>query len=356
MLRLWKQSDEYGFLRDAQSQTLQQSLKALDRAFMDGFDRTQPNKRMPRFKRKGSHDAFRFPQSVRVSGRQVFLPKIGWVKMRLSREVDGVIKNATVSRRGDHWFVSIQTEIDVPEPVHPATGSTGVDRGVVNLATLSDGTAYSGGKSLSRRSRKLAREQRLLSRKVRFSNNWKKQRDRIARLHIQITDARMDALHKATTTINKNHALVCLEKLRVNNMSASARGSVDYPGSRVRQKAGLNRSILNAGWGAFARMLEYKQAWRGGLVEYVNPAYTSQICSGCGHISPDNRRLQAVFVCTGCGYTDNADVNAAKNILAAGIAVLRRGTSRKPVEGKGVGLPVKQEPEVAAMQPLPVVA
>jgi putative transposase len=241
--------------------------------------------------------------------------------MRLSREIEGAIKNATVSRRGNHWFVSIQTEIEVEQPVHASGTATGIDRGVVNLATLADGTAYSGAKSLSRRLRRLAREQRRLSRKVRFSNNWKKQRDRIARLHIQITDARMDALHKATTAISKSHALVCLEKLRVNNMSSSARGSVDCPGSRVRQKAGLNRAILDSGWGLFARMLEYKQAWRGGLVEYVNPAYTSQTCSACGHVD-----------------------------------ALRRGTSRKPEEGKGVSLPVKQEPEVAVMSPLPVAA
>ncbi len=353
LLRFWKQTDELAFLCETHSQALQQTLKALDRAFMDAFDPERPNKRLPRFKRKGRHDAFRYPQGIKLEGSRVYLPKAGWVKLRLSRPVEGEIRNATVSRRAGHWFVSIQTEMEVPEPAHPADTAIGVDMGVVNMATLSDGSTFPGAKALKRLGRKLAREQRRLARKQKFSNNWKRQCARIARIHAKISDARMDAIHKATTAISKSHAVVCLEDLRVKDMSASARGTLDCPGRNVRAKAGLNRSILDAGWGEFRRQLEYKLSWLGGRLVLVDPKHTSQRCSACGHVDAASRTSQAAFRCTACGHCDNADVNAAKNILAAGIAAPRQGMPWKPVEGKGTGLPVKQEPEVAVTRLLP---
>jgi len=348
-LTFWKKSDEFGFLKTAQSQVLQQCLKDLDRAFKDGFDRKQPLKRMPKFKKKGTGDSFRFPQGIKVDGSSVFLPKIGMVRFRLSREVEGSIRSTTVSRRGKHWFVSILTAIEVAEPIHESSTATGIDRGVVNLATLSDGTVFKGPKPLKRLAKKLAREQRNLSRKTRFSNNWRKQRDRISRLHIKIADARNDAIHKATTTISKNHAVIVLEDLRTKNMTASAKGSVDEPGSKVRQKAGLNRSILDMGWFEFGRQLEYKQRWRGGQVILINPRNTSRKCSDCGFTDKLNRQSQAQFSCMACGHTENADVNAAKNILAAGYAVEACG-------GIGHQTPDEAGTGGAAMRPLPLAA
>ena len=137
---------------------------------------------------------------------------------------------------------------------------------------------------------KLAREQRKLARKTTRSNNWQKQKERITRLHIRIADMRNDYLHKLSTTISKNHAVVVLEDLKVKDMSASAQGTREKPGRNVKQKAGLNKAILDQGWGNFRLYLEYKQARLGGWVIYVNPAYTSQTCSGCGNVHPDNRR------------------------------------------------------------------
>ncbi|ATX80846.1 putative transposase [Mariprofundus aestuarium] len=300
-LTFWKKSDEFGFLATAQSQVLQQCLKDLDRAFSDGFDRKQPLKRTPQFKKKGMGDSFRFPQSIRLEGSSVFLPKIGWVRMRLSREIEGSIRSATVSRRGKHWFVSILTAIEVAEPVHELSTAVGIDRGVVNLAVLSDGSTFEGSKPLKR-----------LARKTKFSNNWMRQRERITRLHIKIADARNDAIHKATTIISKSHAVIVLEDLRTKNMTASAKGSLDEPGSKFRQKAGLNRSILDMGWFEFGRQLEYKQRWRGGQVILINPRNTSRKCSDCGFTDKVNRPSQAQFSCMACGHSENADVNAAK--------------------------------------------
>ena len=157
-----------------------------------------------------------------------------------------------------------------------------------------------------------------LCRKKKFSSNWKKRKAAIARLHIRIADARNDFLHKVSTAISKSHAVVYIEDLKVRNMSASARGTVENPGKCVRQKAGLNKAILDQGWFEFRRQLSYKEQWRGGLVVAVPPQYTSQTCAGCGHVCAENRRSQALFVCVACGHEDDADVNAAKNVMRAG--------------------------------------
>jgi putative transposase len=319
---------------------LQQKLKDLDRAVKDAFDKNQPDKRFPVFKKKFLHDSFRYPQGFKLEGNRIFLPKVGWVRFFKSREIEGRPKNVTVSRQGKHWFVSIQTERVIADPVHPSGSMVGIDLGVKRFAALSNGEFVDPVNSFKRWQDTLAREQRKLSRKVKFSANWRKQKARITALHTKIANARNDFLHKTSTTISKNHAIVVMEDLRIKNMSASARGSVEDPGKNVRQKAGLNRSILDQGWGNFRRMLEYKQAWSGGEVVLVQAMYTSQRCPECGHVDKANRKSQAVFKCMACGYEKNADLSAATNILAAGHAVLACG-------GTGVGHPMKQEPLAA---------
>ena len=349
-LTFWKRSDEFGFLATAQSQVLQQTLKDLDGAFTDAFDRKQPLKRIPKFKKKGVGDSFRFPQSVKVDGNRVFLPKIGWVPMRLSRQIEGSVRSATVSRRESHWFISILNSREIAEPIHGSSTASGIDRGVVKLATLSDGSIFEGSKPLKRLAKRLAREQRELVRKTKFSNNWKKQRDRVSRLHIRIADARNDEIHKATTIISKNHAVIVLEDLHTKNMTASAKGTVDEPGSKIRKKAGLNRSILDMGWYEFHRQLEYKQRWRGGQVILINPRNTSRRCSVCGFTDKANRTTQSQFSCMACGHSENADVNAAKNILAAGLC------RDEACGGIGDLAPDEAGTGGAVMQPLPLAA
>ena len=329
-LKEWKQSEETSFLNDAPSQSLQQTLMSLDRAIKDAFNKKSP-KRFPQFKKKGQSDSFRFPQGVKINDRQVFLPKIGWVGFFKSREVLGLIKNATVSRRGKHWFVSIQTEQEVDVPVHPSKSIVGIDAGIKQFATLSDGTIYQPLNSFKKLSAKLAKEQRRLSRKMRGSNNLKKQKMKVCAVHTKISNARLDYLHKVSTEISKNHACVVLEDLKISNMSRSAKGTVDKPGKQVAAKAGLNRSILDQGWFTFKTLLEYKQQWRGGELITVDAKYTSQKCSECGHAEKANRTTQARFVCLRCGMQKNADLNASLNLLAAGHAVLACGDTGHPV-------------------------
>ena len=333
----WKNATETQWLKDAQSQPLQQSLKDLERAYKNFFRKRAA---FPRFKKRGQNDVFRYPQGVKLDqeNSRIFLPKLGWMRYRNSRQVTGVVKNVTVSQSCGKWYISIQTESEVSTPVHPSASMVGLDAGVAKLATLSDGTVFEPVNSFQKNQKKLARLQRQLSRKVKFSNNWQKQKRKIQRLHSCIANIRRDYLHKVTTTVSKNHAMIVIEDLKVSNMSKSAAGTVSQPGRNVRAKSGLNRSILDQGWYEMRRQLEYKQLWSGGQVLAVPPAYTSQRCACCGHTAKENRLSQSQFRCQVCGYTANADVNGARNILAAGHAVLACG------EMVQSGRPLKQEP------------
>lgn len=272
------------------------------------------------------------------TNNRISLPKLGWIRYRNSREVIGEVKNVTVIQSCGKWYVSIQTEYEVPEQVHKAASMVGLDAGVTKLATLSDGTVYQPVNSFKASQRKLAMLQRQLSRKVKFSASWQKQKKKIQRLHSHIANIRRDYLHKVTSEISKNHAMIVIEDLKVSNMSKSAKGTAERPGRNIRAKSGLNRSILDQGWYEMRRQLEYKQLWRGGQVLAVPPAYTSQRCACCGHTAKENRLSQSKFRCQACGYTANADVNGARNILAAGHAVLACG------EMVQSGRPLKQEP------------
>ncbi|PZP65125.1 MAG: cytosine methyltransferase, partial [Azospira oryzae] len=153
--------------------------------------------------------------------------------------------------------------------------------------------------------------------------NWKEAKARVQKIHSRIGNARRDFLHKCSTAISKNHAMVCVEDLRIQNMSRSAAGTLEQPGRNVRVKSGLNKSILDQGWFEFRRQLDYKLAWKGGWLIVVPPQNTSRTCPCCGHISADNRQRQALFECVECGFEENADVVGAINILSRGMQMLR---------------------------------
>ena len=331
----WK--SQYAWLKDSPSQALQQSLKDLERSFKSFFAKRAA---FPKFKKKGQSSSFRLPQGCKLdqTNSRIQLPKLGWMRYTNSREVLGEVKNVTVSQSCGHWYVSIQTECEVSEQTHSSSSAAGVDLGIAQFATLSHGHVFAAINSFKQKQSRLAKYQRAMSRKVKFSNNWKKQRNKIAKLHQTIANIRRDYLHQTTTSISQNHALIVIEDLQVKNMSKRASGDLATPGRMVKSKSGLNRSILDQGWFEFRRQLEYKQSWLGGEVIAVPPQYTSQRFSCCGTVAKDNRKTQAKFACTACGYQANADVNAAMNILAAGYAVIACG------EVAQSGASVKQEP------------
>ena len=329
LLPKWKKTEEHSFLKESHSQILQQTLKDLKQAIDDAFDKKQPKKRWPKWKKKHkSVESFRYPQGFEIDNRKIFLPKIGWIGFFKSREIEGTPKNVTVKQQGSEWFVSIQTEFVITDdngketdpPPHEKNTVVGIDMGVVRFLTYSDGKFKNPLNSFRRAEARLSREQRKLSRKKKFGRNWKKQKRKVNQAHRKIANCRYDYLHKLSTEISKTHAIVCVENLDIDNMTKSASGTVENPGKNVAQKSGLNKSILDQGWGMFINMLKYKQEWAGGEVVPVPAPYTSQTCPNCEHCSKQNRLTQEEFVCIICGYENNADHVGAINVERAGHA------------------------------------
>lgn len=337
--------NETEWLRAAPVHALQQALKDLDTAFdrffcgLGGY---------PKPREKFKDDAFRLPDPSylgfkRLSKRMgaIRLPKIGWIKCRDWRELGGDLRSVTIKRKAGKWYAAIayQREVDAPAP--SALPPVGIDRGVKVFAALSTGEKIAPLNSFRKIEAKLAKLQRRLSRKTKFSANWRKLKAKTSRLHSHAANARKDYLHKQATQIAKSHGVVKVERLQIKNMTASAKGTVTEPGRNVAQKSGLNKAILDQGWGMFRTMLAYKLAERGGELQEVDPAYTSQTCSCCGVIDRDSRKDQATFACNHCGHADNADTNAALNILAARILApkppkrtLRRVGKRNPTAAR----------------------
>ncbi len=346
-LTQWRNGPETPWLKDAPVHPLQHALKDLERAYKNFFAKHAD---FPRFKRKGQKDSFRYPDAKQfkldAGNGRIFLPKLGWMRLRLSREVLGTLKNATVSLSAGKWYVSLQTEREVEQPVPTATTAIGIDMGITRFATLSDGTFFAPLNSFKKHQTRLRRYQRALSRKVKFSKNWLKAKRRVQNTHARIGNARRDYLHKTTAAISQNHAMVCIEDLQVRNMSKSSKGNAETPGKNVRAKSGLNKSILDQGWFEFRRQLEYKLNWHGGILVAVPPHNTSRTCPSCGHIAKENRQTQAKFACVECGYEENADVVGALNVLARGRRVAACGE-----EGSGLGRKPKTKPASAKQEP-----
>lgn len=319
------------WLKAAPVHTLQQALKDLDRAYQNWWAGRAD---YPTPRKKGLNDSFRFPDPVSIkvertgkSSGRIKLPKLGWVRLRGWYAIPGDICNATVSRRAGQWHVAVQWQREVAEPMPASLPAVGIDRGVAVFAALSDGTQIAPVNHGKKALRALRKAQRNLSRKKRGSSNRRKAARCVAKIQMRVANARKDFLHKQTSAIANNHGTVVVEALKVRNMSASAKGTVAEPGKMVWQKAGLNRAILDQGWGGFRIMLGYKLAHRGGRLIEVSAAYTSQTCAVCGVVDAASRISQSRFVCTGCGHEANADTNAAINILR------RADCSLKPAEG-----------------------
>lgn len=306
---------EFDFVRAVHVTPLQRTIKALDEAYRRAFKGLAS---YPQPKKKGRHDAFSFAgrevkiEKINRRWGRVRLPKIGWVRFRLTRDVEGRICDADIVRTALGWQISIGCEVD-REPIDNGL-AVGVDRGVAVPIMLSDGTAYELPAELAAVDRKARKAQRIASRRKRGSRRWVKAQRRVTVLRAKQARIRKHWAHVATTDIARRFGTVVVERLRTVNMTRSAKGTIEAPGRRVAQKRGLNRAILNVGWHQIETMLAYKAAR---LVK-VDPAYTSQTCSCCGTVDSRSRENQASFVCAACGFRDNADRNAAVNILDRG--------------------------------------
>jgi len=328
-----------GWLREGPQNVQQQALRDFDRAMRNFFAGTH---RRPSWRKAGRDEGFRVTDTCearKLNRRwaQVKVPKAGWVRFRLSRPGLPVAKSYRVTFRGGQWHVAFAV---VPGPV-PAPGNgevAGVDRGITVSAALSTGEMLRCPGLSLREERRLRAAQRKAAKAKRGSNRRRSAKTTAARLKAREASRRKDWCEKTSTDLARRFDVIRVEDLKIANMTRSAKGTAQAPGVNVAAKAGLNRGILGNGWGALVRRLEDKAP---GRVERVPSAYTSQRCSACGHAARESRQSQAVFRCTACNFTLNADVNAARNI-AAGHAVKAR-------RGDGTGRPLTREPQLTLL-------
>ncbi len=309
----------------------QATLRRLDKAFAAFFRRVKAGQKpgYPRFKGYGWFDTVEWPEDgdgcrwdcAPGSGQvRLRLQGIGQVKVRQHRPVRGTIKTISVKREGRRWYVILSCDGVPAEPL-PSTGAIiGIDMGITYFMTTSDGAHVPNPHYLAMSAARLADGQRTLSRCKRRSMRRKKARERVASVRRKVRRQRLDFAHKTALTLVRDHDLIAREALRIGNMTRSARGTIGIPGTNVAAKSGLNRSILDAGWGVFLTVLRAKAESAGRVVVEVDPRHTSQTCSQCGHIAAENRVSQSLFRCLACGHSAHADVNAAQNILRAGLA------------------------------------
>jgi putative transposase len=317
---------EYTWLRAGSQTVQQQALRDFAQAMRNFFRGTH---RRPTWRKASVHEGFRQvavkPRHVERLNRrfgQVWVPKVGWVRFRLSRPVPDGVKSYRVTRdRAGRWHIAFA---HVPDSIDgPGDGCVvGIDRGVAVSAALSTGELLHAPSLTGGESKRLVVLQRRIARAKRGSNRRRKTKREFAKLKARERDRRKDWVEKTTTELARRFDVIRIEALDVRVMTRSARGTIEQPGVRVAQKRGLNRAISRSGWGLLATRLQQKAY---GRVEQISAAYTSQRCSACGHVAPENRKSQAVFECEACSIGRcNADVNAARNI-AAGRAVTARG-------------------------------
>lgn len=354
---------EFDWVGAAPVDCLHQSVRDLDKAYKAFFARRAG---YPRFRRKGRHESFRCRNSRgslrvrRLSRRwgEVILPKIGWVRFRMDRPLDGELKYATVYHDGLGWQIAFCVEDGRAAAAANGGPPIGVDRGVAVSFALSDGRSFSVPDPPPGQARLLARLERRAGRQEtarrhrppserKRSNRHQRTYTAIASLRAKRARIRQDFIHNLTHNLSKSHGTVVIEDLNTRGMTASARGTLETPGINVRAKAGLNRLILHQGWHEFERQLNYKCEWYGSELARVPAPFTSQTCSSCGHIDAASRPAQAQFACTNCGHRENADVNAAKVILKS--AEKTGATDVLAARGAlGIVRAVKREPALGA--------
>jgi putative transposase len=316
----------------------QQTLRRLDRAMAAFFRRVKAGQASgyPRFKGKGWFDTVEWPAEKNGAlwdstphdpQTRVYLLGVGHIRVHQHRAVAGTVKTVSVKREGRRWYLILSCDGVPAEPL-PATGAVvGVDMGVTHFLTTSDGEHVANPRHLAVSADRLARAQRELARKKRGSTRRRKAVVKVGAIHRKVRHQRLDFAHKTALTLVRDHDLIAVEGLNVAGMTrrAAPKPDLGQPGAFLPNgqaaKSGLNKSVLDAGWGVFLAVLHAKAESAGRVVVEVNPRNTSRTCAECGHVARGNRVVQAEFRCLACGHTAHADVNGAVNILRAGLVL-----------------------------------
>lgn len=310
--------------QDIHSQVLQDVLLRLKHAFDNFFRRVKNGEEpgYPRFQGRNRYDSFTYPQGgyTLTHDSRVCLSKIGSIKVKLHREIKGTIKTATIKHEAGQWYVIFSCEVEQPEPLPVVESEVGIDLGVTHLAALSDGTFIEPPRYYRKAQKNLEKLQQALSRKKRGSHRRNKAKQAVAKAHRRIKNQRRDFQHKQSTHLVSEHQLLVFEELEVKNLTKRAKPKQDENGTYLPNgasaKSGLTKSILDAGWASFQQMVVSKAEYAGRTVLFVNPKYTSQVCSQCGTVR--KKSLDERWHSCECGCELDRDTNAAINILRLG--------------------------------------
>lgn len=317
-----KKEENTKFLSEVDSTALQNSVLNLDKSYKNFFRRVKLGEKsgFPKFKSKHNSQQSYQTSTAKIKNAKLYLPIIGEVKTKFHRgDIKGKIKTVTVSYEANQYFASINYEDALIESNKVNNGKhIAIDVGVKVFAYTSENEIINPNKehSLENDIKKMIKAQKVLSRRKKGSKNRLKAKEKLAKKHLKIKNKRDDFLHKISNRLSENQTIK-VENLKIKNMSKQTKGTIENPNMRASAKRGLNRSILQQSWGRFFIFLEYKLKRNGGELIRINPKNTSLTCSNCGHISKENRKTQAKFICTSCNISLNADYNASLNILNA---------------------------------------
>ncbi|HEY4034325.1 MAG TPA: transposase [Ktedonobacteraceae bacterium] len=319
--------------KEIYSQILQDTLKRVDKAFKAFFKRCKEGKTpgFPRFQGYDRYDSFTYPQIEKLKGKptvtiengKVILPKIGHVKVKEHRPLEGKVKTATIKHEGDYWYIVFTCEVEARVKLSYTDLPIGIDMGLKHFMTDSNGDVVDNPKFFRKSHGRLKKKQQRLSKRRNKSNHRKKAAQLVGKAHKKVRNQRRDFHHKDSRILVETFETIVFEDLSMHNMVRKPKAKQDenrkYLPNGAAAKGGLNKSILDAGWGSFIELVKHKAEWAGVTVYEVDPSKTSQICSAC-HKEGEHKDLSVrTHVCEHCGVVLDRDHNAAVNILDRGL-------------------------------------